>query len=134
MPTLMGRIKPIPTGQFRSRLESWWAAYLDDEGLEWKYEPMTVPLNHGWTYTPDFVVEVPVPHRGFETIVVELKPNLDQGLADKRLWSLANKVDNICMMVMPADPFCWFGIAAFKDAIWDSEDESLELFIDGVLG
>lgn len=61
-------IKPIPTKyngiQFRSRLEATWAAFFDNMGWSWNYEPFDL---NGWT--PDFLLKSKI-----ENILVEVKP------------------------------------------------------------
>lgn len=53
--------KAIPTYyqgiRFRSRLEATWAAFFDQAGWEWKYEPIDLD---GWI--PDFWVGIPCSH------------------------------------------------------------------------
>jgi hypothetical protein len=39
---------------FRSSLEADWACTLDNLGIEWRYEPVTVTLPSGEWYVPDF--------------------------------------------------------------------------------
>lgn len=39
---------------FRSALESTWAQTLDRLGVDWEYEPETIPLPSGARYVPDF--------------------------------------------------------------------------------
>lgn len=66
-------IAAIPTRyagvNFRSRLEARWAAFFDQCGLTWGYEP--IDLNG---YIPDFLVELP-----HARILFEVKPGLDVG-------------------------------------------------------
>lgn len=38
---------------YKSRLEAQWAAFFTEVGMEFQYEPKTVPLPTGW-YVPDF--------------------------------------------------------------------------------
>ena len=51
-------IKAIETAykgyRFRSRLEARWAVYLDELGVEWKYEPEGYELDKAGRYLPDF--------------------------------------------------------------------------------
>lgn len=47
---------------FRSRLEARWAAFFDQLGWHWNYEPFDL---HGWS--PDFVL-------GYKQLLVEVKP------------------------------------------------------------
>lgn len=55
---------------FRSRLEARWAAFFDQLGWHWNYEPFDL---NGWT--PDFIL-------GSERLLVEVKPFKFQQLAD----------------------------------------------------
>lgn len=52
----MAKYKPIPTlyngVQFRSRIEATWAAFFDNLGWSWEYEPCDF---NGWI--PDFLIE-----------------------------------------------------------------------------
>ena len=52
--------------QFRSQLEACWAAFFDEAGMPWEYEPVTLP---GWV--PDF--------RLFGRFLCEVKPIEMQG-------------------------------------------------------
>lgn len=62
-------MRPKPTlyngRHFRSRLEAQWAAFFDQLGWSWEYEPTRYATN-GWL--PDFVVE--------DHFVFEIKPVL----------------------------------------------------------
>ena len=53
------RIKAVPTRYagvlFRSRLESRWAVFMSEVGIDWIYEPERISLSGGGTYLPDFV-------------------------------------------------------------------------------
>jgi hypothetical protein len=51
--------------QFRSRLEARWAAFFDEVGWSWKYEPIDLA-----GYIPDFILDF------FEPMLVEVKPIL----------------------------------------------------------
>lgn len=138
----MTSIDPIPVGPFRSTLESRWASYLDDEGLRWKYEAFTIPLGSNRTYTPDFVVEVPTwkaasigiligsPHA---TVVVELKPTVQQAEADHRLERAAELMDNLCLMVIPRG-FDWEAMTVPGEQVWRSREQSFQLFVQRVMG
>ena len=59
---------PIPTLyngiQFRSRLEATWAAFFDELGWDWEYEPA---LFEGAGWTPDFLIRK-------RHLLVEVKP------------------------------------------------------------
>lgn len=59
--------------QMRSRLEASWAAFFDEQGRTWEYEPMCFADETG-QYLPDFRVHG-LPHTG--PIYVEIKPPLD---------------------------------------------------------
>lgn len=54
---------------FHSRLEARHALFYDELRIPWAYEPYTFTFNNGWTYTPDF--ELDVPGSG---LLVEVKP------------------------------------------------------------
>lgn len=60
-------IKARPTKyrgiQFRSRLEATWAAFFDNLGWDWEYDPFELD-----GYLPDFVLRFPRP------VIVEVKP------------------------------------------------------------
>lgn len=62
-------MKAIPTRykgmMFRSRLEARWAAFFDELGLSWEYEPMDLD---GWC--PDFGISA----KTGDFILVEIKP------------------------------------------------------------
>jgi hypothetical protein len=68
-------MKPRPTTycgiQMRSRLEAQFAAYLDNVGFEWTYEPRAYASRSG-VYLPDFEVDV----RGMAPMFVEVKPDV----------------------------------------------------------
>lgn len=76
-------IAAIPTKysgvQFRSRLEARWAAFFDEMGWTWRYEPIDL---RGWI--PDFIVECP------GELAVEIKPALK--LDD--LYSFVDKIES----------------------------------------
>jgi len=63
------KIKPIPTLYagltFRSRLEATWAAFFDNLGWTWRYEPFDLD---GWV--PDFEIQTSIKER----LLVEVKP------------------------------------------------------------
>jgi hypothetical protein len=70
------RIKAHPTRyknvMFRSRLEARWAAFFDELGWRWEYEPVDL---QGWT--PDFWFEIPCGHSecgGRHYVYAEVKP------------------------------------------------------------
>lgn len=137
----MTNIEPIPVGPFRSTLESWWASYLDDEGLRWKYEKLRIPIGPG-TYTPDFVVQLAMRSvttgnvridSDFVAVIVELKPTVEQAQADHRLRRASGLVDNLCMHVVPWG-FDWRGFTVPGAQVWHSDEESFHLFIRRVLG
>lgn len=54
--------------QFRSRLEARWAAFFDNLGWPWEYEPIDLA-----GYIPDFILPVKKP------TLVEVKPALEHG-------------------------------------------------------
>lgn len=54
--------------QFHSRLEARHAVFYDTLGVPWKYEPYTFEFNNGWTYTPDFELDLDTPS------LIEVKP------------------------------------------------------------
>lgn len=58
--------------EMRSRLEAKFAAYLDDQGYLWHYEPRAYAGNGG-QYLPDFEIAT-VPDRTF----VEVRPTLER--------------------------------------------------------
>lgn len=61
--------------QMRSRLEASRAALLDDEGLDWEYEPRAY-AGRGGQYLPDFVV-----HTSYAgDVFLEVKPTIDSAL------------------------------------------------------
>ena len=66
----MTKIKAVPTFykgiQFRSRLESTWAAFFDLMQWDWRYEPFDLI---GWT--PDFEIQT---SKGNRRLLVEVKP------------------------------------------------------------
>lgn len=53
---------------FHSRLEARHAVFYDALRIRWAYEPYTFTFNNGWTYTPDFELDVG------GGLLVEVKP------------------------------------------------------------
>jgi hypothetical protein len=77
----MTRIKARPTSykgiEMRSRLEAGFAAWLDQKGFLWEYEPGAFASEQG-QYLPDFCIRDLVAHGvQMERAYVEVKPNQD---------------------------------------------------------
>jgi len=77
----MPPVSPKPTTykgvRFKSRLEARWAIFLDHcpDVYSWKYEPQTFYNRAtGWTYTPDFLVELMLNGKRY-LYILEIKPN-----------------------------------------------------------
>lgn len=51
-----GRRKDLNNQYFRSNWEANYARILNEQKIEWKYEPETFQLSTGLTYTPDFKI------------------------------------------------------------------------------
>lgn len=68
-PTIYNGVK------MRSRLEAGFAAWLDERGFEWEYEPECFANDTG-QYLPDFVLfDLPVTGGGSPVTYVEVKPS-----------------------------------------------------------
>lgn len=64
--------------RFRSRLEARWAAFFDNIGARWQYEPVDLV-----GYIPDFLVDLPAP------LLIEVKP----AARSSALLEAARKID-----------------------------------------
>ncbi len=69
--------------QMRSRMEAEFAAFLDDRGMAWQYEPMCFASERG-QYLPDFLLTWDLP-RGLVRVYTEVKPFVDdfRSIADR---------------------------------------------------
>lgn len=67
--------------QFKSRLEARWAVFLDTIRfpehirMRWVYEGAQFRIVPGnWTYTPDFLLKFTGAKRGWNNLIIEVKP------------------------------------------------------------
>jgi hypothetical protein len=58
----------------RSKLETMWAQFFDDQGVEWVYEPQKYRLRRGY-YIPDFSLSIGTPRADRTRVFVEVKPD-----------------------------------------------------------
>lgn len=100
-------IAPIPTTyagvDFRSRMEADFAAWCDENGTEWEYEPRTYVCRcHRQRYRPDFLLN--------GRVLVELKPTeemADEVIATDRMHPAAVNRPDLTLTV--AWPQSWSG-------------------------
>lgn len=97
-------MKGIPTVyagvQFRSRLEATWAAFFDQVGWRWTYEPYDLP---GWI--PDFVLHLANP------VLVEVKPEIAIETLEPHVAKIdtASRSDEVLLVGIDLLPECWMG-------------------------
>ena len=60
----------------RSRLEATYAAHLDDEGMDWEYEPRAFANQQG-QYLPDFLIH----DTAVGDLYLEVKPTVERAMA-----------------------------------------------------
>jgi len=84
---------------FRSRLESRWAEWFDQQDIPWKYEPTSFGIDTARHYTPDFAIQVPE----IGAVLCEVKPTWKQAVEDARLQRLAQIIGNPCL-ALSGDP------------------------------
>lgn len=113
--------------QFRSRLEARWAAFFDQCGWRWEYEPFDLP---GWI--PDFMLE--------GRVAVEVKPFTRPAEWFGQwvdIWKAFDESGSFYeTALLGTSPFDMKGFAAIGYSIWGyapilvsrNQDNSLDLF------
>lgn len=103
------KIKPIPTLYagltFRSRLEATWAAFFDNLGWTWRYEPFDLD---GWV--PDFEIQT---SKGNRRLLVEVKPidltKIDCSNIEKTPYGkVLNHVDDFNVLLLGTSPVVFY--------------------------
>jgi hypothetical protein len=112
-PTLKARPTVYDGIRMRSRLEAGYAAWLDQNGLEWEYEPCAFAGDGRPPYLPDFRLrDVPVLGRAKPaTVYVEVKPPY---------WFWAPQFDHL------DNPVRW--LAERMSTIYRSEPDALVIY------
>jgi hypothetical protein len=101
---------------FRSRLEVRYALHLDDNGIEWRYEPRVYGHDDRW-YLPDF--EIIGPSR---PTFIEVKPKLDEvDGAKAKMAVIWDEIPDALLIVACAENCAYF--AAERDSEWETWQE-----------
>lgn len=114
-------IKAIPTvygaRQFRSRLEAKWAAFFDQSGWEYEYEPFDLG-----SWSPDFLLTK-------ARVLVEVKPitEIDQDTADKMAAAATQAKWDGELLLVGVAPIFTMGTGPYESSAigWLGEDASV---------
>ncbi len=116
----------------RSRLEAGFAAWLDRQQLEWKYEPDCYADEEYGQWLPDFAVEIETDIgasiQGFRTVLIDVKPSI---FLDNRPSAVAEIQRWLGIMVHQPDPPGWpyaaiDGVPAGLVQGWGSDDFTID--------
>lgn len=96
--------------QFRSRLEARWAVFLDHlefdgVSMRWRYEPFVFTIRpSNWQYTPDFACTFHGAKRGWNKLIIEVKPMIPK----EEVMALLEAVDG-CQSIGAFKTVCGHG-------------------------